>query len=123
MRGGGPPGAARRPGPPAARGRPLHSAAMTTTLAPRVRCFSGIQPSGAVHIGNDLGAIRNYVALQDRYESIYCIVDFHALTSTHDPDALRQRTREMAAALFALGLDPDALHALRPEPPARRWPS
>jgi len=72
----------------------------------KVRCFSGIQPSGAVHIGNDLGAIRNYVALQDRYESIYCIVDFHALTSTHDPDAMRERTREMAAALLALGLDP-----------------
>ena len=54
--------------------------------APRIRCFCGIQPSGRAHVGNDLGAIRNYVALQDRYESIYCIVDFHALTSTHDPD-------------------------------------
>ncbi|MDA8237374.1 MAG: tryptophan--tRNA ligase [Chloroflexi bacterium] len=79
---------------------------MTSTLPARARCFSGIQPSGAVHIGNDLGAIRNYVALQDRFESIYCIVDFHALTSTHDPEAMRQRTREMAAALLALGLDP-----------------
>jgi tryptophanyl-tRNA synthetase len=74
--------------------------------SPRVRCFSGIQPSGAPHIGNDLGAIRNYVALQDRYESIYCIVDFHALTTTHDPEILRTRTREMATALLALGLDP-----------------
>lgn len=72
----------------------------------RVRCFSGIQPSGAPHIGNDLGAIRNYVALQDRYESIYCIVDLHALTSVHDPDRLRRQTREMASALLALGLDP-----------------
>jgi tryptophanyl-tRNA synthetase len=72
----------------------------------RVRCFSGIQPSGALHIGNDLGAIRNYVAFQDRYESIYCIVDFHAITSTHDPDVLRRQTREMATALLALGLDP-----------------
>jgi tryptophanyl-tRNA synthetase len=71
-----------------------------------VRVFSGIQPSGVVHLGNDLGAIRNYVALQDRYEAIYCIVDYHALTSTHDPDVLRQRTREMAASLLALGLDP-----------------
>jgi len=70
------------------------------------RVFSGIQPSGAPHIGNDLGAIRNYVALQDRYDAIYCIVDFHALTSTHAPDVLRQRTREMAASLLALGLDP-----------------
>jgi tryptophanyl-tRNA synthetase len=73
---------------------------------PRIRCFSGIQPSGAPHIGNDLGAIRNYVALQDRFESIYCIVDFHALTTTHDPEVLRRRTREMATALIALGLDP-----------------
>ncbi len=73
---------------------------------PRVRCFSGIQPSGAPHIGNDLGAIRNYVALQDRFESIYCIVDFHALTTTHDAELLRTRTREMATALIALGLDP-----------------
>ncbi len=76
------------------------------TDPPRIRCFSGIQPSGAPHIGNDLGAIRNYVALQDAYESIYCIVDFHALTSTHDADLLRRRTLEMAAALLALGLDP-----------------
>jgi len=100
---------------------PVHSRAMShpaasTALAdpssadgvgasPRVRCFSGIQPSGAPHIGNDLGAIRNYVALQDRYESIYCIVDFHALTTTHDAEILRTRTREMATALIALGLD------------------
>jgi tryptophanyl-tRNA synthetase len=71
------------------------------------RIFSGIQPSGIVHLGNDLGAIRNYVALQERFEAIYCIVDYHALTSTHDADVLRQRTREMAASLLALGLDPD----------------
>ena len=82
------------------------SAADDVDAAPRVRCFSGIQPSGAPHIGNDLGAIRNYVALQDRFESIYCIVDFHALTTTHDAELLRTRTREMATALIALGLDP-----------------
>ncbi len=79
---------------------------MTTTLPSAVRCFSGIQPSGAPHVGNDLGAIRNYVALQDRYESIYCIVDFHALTTVHDAERLRRQTREMATALLALGLDP-----------------
>jgi tryptophanyl-tRNA synthetase len=79
---------------PATAGRPV----------PRV--FSGIQPSGAPHIGNDLGAIRNYVALQDRFEAIYCIVDYHALTSLHDPERLQRQTREMAAALLALGLDP-----------------
>jgi tryptophanyl-tRNA synthetase len=71
-----------------------------------LRVFSGIQPSGAPHIGNDLGAIRNYVALQDRYDAMYCIVDYHALTSLHDPERLRRQTREMAAALLALGLDP-----------------
>jgi tryptophanyl-tRNA synthetase len=74
--------------------------------AERPRIFSGIQPSGIVHLGNDLGAIRNYVALQAEFEAIYCIVDYHALTSTHDPEVLRTRTREMAAALLALGLDP-----------------
>ena len=85
---------------------PAHSSPPDTATPPRVRCFSGIQPSGAPHIGDDLGAIRNYVTLQDRYESIYAIVDLHALTSTHDPDVLRGRTREMASALLALGLDP-----------------
>jgi len=101
---------------PIGRRRRLHSGAMTTDLAPapapiaspaeRPRIFSGIQPSGIVHLGNDLGAIRNYVALQSEFEAIYCIVDYHALTSTHDPAILRARTREMAAALLALGLDP-----------------
>ncbi|MFH1475611.1 MAG: tryptophan--tRNA ligase [Chloroflexota bacterium] len=98
---------------------------MTTTLPSKVRCFSGIQPSGTVHVGNDLGAIRNYVALQDQFESIYCIVDFHALTSTHDPDAMRLRTREMAAALLALGLDPQRctvfVQSHRPEVTELMW--
>src|SRR3989449_6026510 len=75
--------------------------------ASRARIFSGIQPSGIVHLGNDLGAIRNYVALQAEFEAIYCIVDYHALTSLHDADVLRRGTREMAASLLALGLDPD----------------
>jgi tryptophanyl-tRNA synthetase len=70
------------------------------------RTFSGIQPSGVAHLGNDLGAIRNYVALQDKYDAVYCIVDYHALTSTHDADVLRARTFDMAASLLALGLDP-----------------
>jgi tryptophanyl-tRNA synthetase len=97
------------------------SAAPVTTL----RTFSGIQPSGAPHIGNDLGAIRNYVRLQDEYEAIYCIVDYHALTSTHDADVLRQRTREMAAALLALGLDPERctlfVQSHRPEHTELAW--
>ncbi len=91
----------------------------------RPRIFSGIQPSGIVHLGNDLGAIRNYVALQFEYEAIYCIVDYHALTSTHEADLLRARTREMAAALLALGLDPDRctlfVQSHRPEHTELAW--
>ena len=92
---------------------------------PRRRIFSGIQPSGIVHLGNDLGAIRNYVALQEEFEAIYCIVDYHALTSLHDSDALRRQTREMAASLLALGLDPDRctlfVQSHRPEHAELAW--
>jgi tryptophanyl-tRNA synthetase len=73
-----------------------------SSLPVKPRIYSGIQPTGRPHLGNDLGAIRNYVALQDRYEAIYCVVDYHA----HDPEVLRRQTLEMAAALIALGLDP-----------------
>jgi tryptophanyl-tRNA synthetase len=87
--------------------------------------FSGIQPSGTVHLGNDLGAIRNYVRLQDEFDTIYCIVDYHALTSTHDPELLRTRTREMGAGLIALGLDPDRctlfVQSHRPEHTELAW--
>jgi tryptophanyl-tRNA synthetase len=96
--------------------------------APRsttIRTFSGIQPSGIVHLGNDLGAIRNYVRLQDEYDAIYCIVDYHALTSTHDPDLLRERTKDMAASLLALGLDPKRctlfVQSHRPEHTELAW--
>jgi tryptophanyl-tRNA synthetase len=93
--------------------------------APRPRIFSGIQPSGAPHIGNDLGAIRNYVKLQWEYEAIYCIVDYHALTSLHDADTLRRQTREMAAGLLALGLDPERctlfVQSHRPECTELAW--
>ena len=92
---------------------------------PRPRIFSGIQPSGLVHLGNDLGAIRNYVRLQAEYEAIYSIVDYHALTSTHDPDRLRRQTLEMAAGLLALGLDPDRctlfVQSHRPEHTELAW--
>jgi tryptophanyl-tRNA synthetase len=82
------------------------------TLPPKPRAFSGIQPSGVMHLGNDLGAVRNYVALQNRgvaegFETIYCVVDYHALTHVHDPEQLRRQTLEMAASLIALGLDPN----------------
>lgn len=72
------------------------------------RVFSGIQPSGELHIGNYLGAVQNYVTLQDSYDCIYCIVDLHALTSAgYEPAGLSERTREMALALLAAGIDPD----------------
>jgi tryptophanyl-tRNA synthetase len=93
--------------------------------AQRPRIFSGIQPSGIVHLGNDLGAIRNYVTLQWEYEAIYCIVDYHALTSSHDPGLLRTRTLEMAASLLALGLDPERctlfVQSHRPEHTELAW--
>ncbi len=81
----------------------------TTGAAPGVleRVFSGIQPSGASHLGNYLGAQQNYVALQDRYESIYAIVDLHALTTVHDGTQLAALTREMVLDLLAVGIDPE----------------
>jgi tryptophanyl-tRNA synthetase len=103
----------------------LPAPAPATAGADRPRIFSGIQPSGIVHLGNDLGAIRNYVRLQWEYEAIYCIVDYHALTSTHDPVVLRTRTREMAASLLALGLDPERctlfVQSHRPEHTELAW--
>ncbi len=103
----------------------LPSPAPVQAPKPRPRIFSGIQPSGIVHLGNDLGAIRNYVMLQWEYEAIYCIVDYHALTSTHDPAVMRQRTREMAASLLALGLDPERctlfVQSHRPEHTELMW--
>jgi len=70
------------------------------------RIFSGIQPSGELHIGNYLGAIRNWVALQAQHECIYCIVDLHAITQPYDTATLAPRTVEMAVGLLAAGIDP-----------------
>ena len=70
------------------------------------RIFSGIQPTGNLHLGNYLGAVRNWVRLQTQYECIYCVVDMHAITVFQDPAELRKHTREVAAALIAAGLDP-----------------
>ncbi|HET6467183.1 MAG TPA: tryptophan--tRNA ligase [Geminicoccaceae bacterium] len=69
--------------------------------------FSGIQPTHGIHLGNYLGAIRNWVALQADYDCIYCIVDQHALTTLFAPDEMRANTREVAAALIASGIDPE----------------
>lgn len=70
------------------------------------RIFSGIQPSGELHIGNWLGAVQNWVNLQRSYESLICIVDLHAITAKYDPDTLSLRTRDMAISLLAAGIDP-----------------
>ncbi|PCI61620.1 MAG: tryptophan--tRNA ligase [Kordiimonadales bacterium] len=70
------------------------------------RVFSGAQPSGDMHLGNYLGAFRNWVRLQDDYECIYCVVDMHAITVWQDPAILVQQTREAAAAYIASGVDP-----------------
>jgi tryptophanyl-tRNA synthetase len=70
------------------------------------RIFSGIQPSGELHIGNYLGAVKNWVELQHRYECIFCIVDYHAITVPYEPADLRRRTLDMAVSLLAAGLDP-----------------
>ncbi|MFA7319425.1 MAG: tryptophan--tRNA ligase [Parcubacteria group bacterium] len=72
----------------------------------RKRIFSGIQPSGNLHIGNYLGAIKNWVALQDTYDSIFCVVDLHAITVPQDPKELRRRTLEVAKIYLAAGIDP-----------------
>jgi tryptophanyl-tRNA synthetase len=70
------------------------------------RIFSGIQPSGELHIGNYLGAVKNWVALQHEFESFICIVNYHAITGTYTPEDLMRRTREMAIGLLASGIDP-----------------
>jgi tryptophanyl-tRNA synthetase len=70
------------------------------------RIFSGVQPTGNLHLGNYLGAIRNFVRLQDRNECIYCVVDLHAITVWQEPDELRRSIREVTAAFIACGVDP-----------------
>ena len=71
------------------------------------RVFSGVQPSGSLHIGNYIGAIRNWVEDQDQFENIFCVVDQHAITVDYDPDELRANTREVVGLYLACGLDPD----------------
>jgi tryptophanyl-tRNA synthetase len=72
----------------------------------RERVFSGIQPSGTPHIGNYLGAIRHWVAEQDLYDNIFCVVNLHAITLPQDPVELQKNTRQLAATLLACGIDP-----------------
>jgi tryptophanyl-tRNA synthetase len=81
--------------------------AKATGDATRRRVFSGIQPSGDLHLGNYLGAIKGWVQRQADKENFFCIVDLHAITTPQEPAQLRSRTREVAALYFASGLDPD----------------
>ena len=83
---------------------------MTRTHTPRV--LSGVQPTGNLHLGNYLGAIRKFVPLQDSHEALYCIVDMHAITVWQDPKELRNQTVQIAAAYLAAGIDPRALAGL-----------
>lgn len=73
---------------------------------PSNRVFSGVQPTGNLHLGNYLGAIRKFVALQEDHECIYCVVDLHAITVWQDPVELGKNTREVTAAFLAAGIDP-----------------
>ena len=76
-------------------------------MAKKGRVFSGARPTGRQHLGNYLGAIKNYVALQDDYECVYCIVDLHALTTVDTTENLRQNTYEMALDWLAAGIRPE----------------
>ncbi|PTA45663.1 tryptophan--tRNA ligase [Micromonospora sp. RP3T] len=92
----------------------------------RPRVFSGIQPTAdSFHLGNYLGALRHWVALQDSHDAFYCVVDLHAITAGHDPKVLRQRTRVAAAQLLALGIDPERstlfVQSQLPEHPQLAW--
>ncbi len=75
--------------------------------AKKGRIFSGVQPTGNLHLGNYLGAIKNWIALQDDFECIYCVVDLHAITVPQDPAVLRRSIREVAACLMASGINPE----------------
>ena len=70
------------------------------------RVFSGVQPTGNLHLGNYLGAIKQFVELQERYECVYCVVDMHAITVWQDPEELTRNIREVTAAFIACGIDP-----------------
>jgi tryptophanyl-tRNA synthetase len=96
------------------------------TAMARERVLSGIQPTAdSFHLGNYLGAVRNWVAMQDTHDAFYCVVDLHAITMGHDPALLRARTRTAAAQLLAAGLDPERctlfVQSHVPEHPQLAW--
>src|SRR5664279_880147 len=72
-----------------------------------MKIFSGIQPTGAKHLGNYSGGFRQYAATQEQGEAFFCVVDLHSITNPHDPQDLRERTLDLAALMFATGLDPE----------------
>lgn len=76
-------------------------------MAAQARVFSGIQPTGTIHLGNYVGAVKNWVRLQSEYESFFCIVDFHAITIPYDPKEMPMRVLEAATDILASGLDPE----------------
>uniref|UniRef100_A0A7R9V1U2 tryptophan--tRNA ligase n=1 Tax=Chlamydomonas euryale TaxID=1486919 RepID=A0A7R9V1U2_9CHLO len=82
-------------------------AAADGLVAQRKRVLSGVQPTGKLHLGNYMGAIKNWVGLQETYDTFFCVVDLHAITVPHDPKELRDSTRTMAATYLAAGIDPD----------------
>ncbi|HEX3479424.1 MAG TPA: tryptophan--tRNA ligase [Kofleriaceae bacterium] len=87
--------------------------------------FSGIQPTGELHLGNYLGAVRNWVALQEEYRCIFCVVDYHALTQEYDAKEMARRVTEMVIDLLALGIDPERsllfLQSMVPEHTELAW--
>ena len=90
----------------------------------RPRLFSGMQPTyDSLHLGNYLGALVQWVALQETHDAVYCVVDLHAITVEVAPDQLRDRTRRTAAQYLAAGIDPEPLDPVRAEPRARARPA
>ena len=89
-----------------------------------MRVLSGVQPSGALHLGNYLGALKKFVALQEQAPTFLFVADMHAITVWQDPAALAKQTREIAAAYLAAGLDPARPPSFRSRPCARTptWP-
>ncbi|MGD8691829.1 MAG: tryptophan--tRNA ligase, partial [Methyloceanibacter sp.] len=79
---------------------------MQDTPGQKTRIFSGVQPTGNLHLGNYLGAIKRFVEMQKEHECLYCVVDLHAITVFQDPDELTHNTREVTAAYIAAGIDP-----------------
>ena len=99
---------------------------MSDAATARPRVLSGIQPTAdSFHMGNYLGAVRQWVALQETHDAFYCVVDLHAITAGHEPALLRQRSRVSAAQLLALGLDPERctlfVQSQVPEHPMLSW--